>query len=311
VLIPGFLISLITFPGVIVHELAHVIFCRLTGTKILKVCYFQLGNPTRYVIHGAPSSEWRHILVAVGPFFINSLVGLGLGIVALPFGFDLSHPGVGGWLWLWLSISIAMHAFPSTGDAKNIWRFIWRKGAPILPRLVATPIVAIIYAGALGSIFWLNAAYGYVVVSAGSKFVRQVDGPWNPWSYPVKLGDTREEVRRALAPPSYTVNQGAGDAYPRSGVAVLYEHGRVSNLTFTSVPTATWKPTGATILDGIRPTMTLPQLKDLLGDPSTTYRDGLMIYFWRRSPYLIRADYDGQHPNPGQVSDLQIMRDPR
>ena len=55
-IIPGFLISLVTFPGVIVHELAHVVFCRLTKTPILSVCYFRLGNPAGYVIHERPSS---------------------------------------------------------------------------------------------------------------------------------------------------------------------------------------------------------------------------------------------------------------
>lgn len=33
-LIPGFLISLVTFPGVMVHELAHLVFCKLTNTPV-------------------------------------------------------------------------------------------------------------------------------------------------------------------------------------------------------------------------------------------------------------------------------------
>lgn len=53
-----------------------------------------------------------------------------------------------------------MHAFPSTGDAKSIWAAIWAKGAPFFPRLIGTPIVAVIYLGAFGSIFWLDMVYG-------------------------------------------------------------------------------------------------------------------------------------------------------
>ena len=43
--IPGLLIALATFPGVIVHEAAHMLFCRLRGVAIFKVCFFRVGNP--------------------------------------------------------------------------------------------------------------------------------------------------------------------------------------------------------------------------------------------------------------------------
>jgi hypothetical protein len=50
--IPGFIITWITFPGVIVHE--------------------------------RPSSTWRHVLIGIGPLFINTLLGFALGVAALP-----------------------------------------------------------------------------------------------------------------------------------------------------------------------------------------------------------------------------------
>jgi hypothetical protein len=34
--IPGFLISIATFPGVVVHELAHVAFCKFTDTRVVQ-----------------------------------------------------------------------------------------------------------------------------------------------------------------------------------------------------------------------------------------------------------------------------------
>jgi hypothetical protein len=43
--IPGQLISLLSFPGIIVHEFAHLIFCRLRKVAILDVCYFRFDNP--------------------------------------------------------------------------------------------------------------------------------------------------------------------------------------------------------------------------------------------------------------------------
>ena len=54
--LPGFLISILTFPGVIVHEAAHAFFCRKFEAPILEVKYFRFGNPAGYVIHGDPEN---------------------------------------------------------------------------------------------------------------------------------------------------------------------------------------------------------------------------------------------------------------
>ena len=165
-LIPGFLISMATFPGVIVHELAHVVFCKFTGTRVLEVCYFRIGNPAGYVIHEQPSTVWRHILIGVGPFFVNTLLGFMIGIIAIPMHMDFEHFTPVQMLLLWFGISIAMHSFPSTGDARSIWHAVWSKRAPISARVIGAPLVAVIFAGAVGSIFWLDAVYGIGIVRA-------------------------------------------------------------------------------------------------------------------------------------------------
>jgi len=65
---------------------------------------------------------------------------------------------------IWIAVSIAMHSFPSTGDASSIWQAVWEKGAPVSARLVGTPLVALIFAEAIGSVFWLDLLYGIAVV---------------------------------------------------------------------------------------------------------------------------------------------------
>jgi hypothetical protein len=45
---------------------------------------------------------------------------------------------------IWLAVSMAMHSFPSTGDAKGIWRTVFDKSCPIMPKIVAIPIVGLI-----------------------------------------------------------------------------------------------------------------------------------------------------------------------
>jgi hypothetical protein len=157
--IPGFIITWLTFPGVVVHEFAHLLFCHLTGTRVLRVCFFRFGNPAGYVIHERPASTWRHILIGVGPLFVNTSLGLAGGLAAAPVGALAGGRGA-YFAALWVSVSVAMHSFPSTGDARSIWGALWRRDAPILARLVGAPLVGLIYLGALGSILWLDLAYG-------------------------------------------------------------------------------------------------------------------------------------------------------
>ena len=160
VFIPGFIISILTFPGVVVHEFAHRLFCRLTGTRVMRVCYFRFGNPAGYVIHEAPESVWRHILIGIGPFFVNTALGLLAGLLAVGKSLHAGQLKGEGFFLVWLGLSIAIHSFPSTGDAKSIWRALWGKGAPLSAKLVGAPLVGLIFLGALGSFFWLDLAYG-------------------------------------------------------------------------------------------------------------------------------------------------------
>ena len=170
-IIPGFLISVVTFPGVIVHEFAHKLFCDLTGTKVYEVCYFRLGRPAGYVRHGEPSNVWEHILIGIGPFFVNTAAGFAIGVVATRPAFGKGGNEIVGMALTWLAVSVAMHSFPSLGDAGGIWRAVWRRRSPILAKLLGTPLVGVICLGSLGSIFWLDLIYGYAVAVVAVKAI--------------------------------------------------------------------------------------------------------------------------------------------
>ncbi len=162
-LIPGFLISLITFPGVIVHELAHQLFCRWCKVPVFKVVYFQLENPVGYVLHEIPEKKWQSIAISIGPFIINTILG---GIIAFPAAlpvFEFNTAGPLDYLLIYLGVSIAMHAFPSTGDADAIWQHIKDKKTSFWIKVLGYPIVGLIYLGSLGSFFWLDLIYGVAV----------------------------------------------------------------------------------------------------------------------------------------------------
>ena len=169
-MIPGFIICWITFPGVVVHELAHALFCRWFGVEIYEVKFFQfatgMGQPSGYVRHGVVTSPTKHILIAVGPFFVNTILG---GLIGAPAAIPIlrfSHTDPVGMLLIWLGVSIAMHSFPSTGDAKSITWVLKQPTTPRLTKVWATPIVWLIYLGAAASIVWADVIWGILVVAA-------------------------------------------------------------------------------------------------------------------------------------------------
>lgn len=166
-MIPGFIITWLTFPGVIIHEWAHQLFCHWTGTKIHQVCYFRFGNPAGFVIHEIPTNVWKHILIGIGPLFINSGMGLVIGLLIYP----LESKEIIFLPLIWLAVSIAMHSFPSTGDAKAIWKAVWSQKAPLSAKWIGSPLVVLIYAGAIGSAFWLDFFYGAFIAYGIPKFL--------------------------------------------------------------------------------------------------------------------------------------------
>ncbi len=172
--IPGFIIALVTFPGVIVHELAHQFFCRIMRVAVLDVCYFRLGNPAGYVRHELPKTPAQHILIGIGPFIVNTTLG---ALIALPASIPVLEFASGSpldYFLMWVGVSIAMHSFPSVGDAEGIWEALKDKRTSIPLKVIGTPIVGIIYLCAAGSVVWLDLAYGigvamlmpYVIVHA-------------------------------------------------------------------------------------------------------------------------------------------------
>lgn len=176
-IIPGFVISAVTFPGVAVHELAHQICCRICRIPVYEVKYFQFKNPCGYVLHEATPNPWKNLLTGLGPFFINTILGM---IITFPayyslwgagksiYGFN-SRNEVMGCIYLvlyWLGLSILMHAFPSTGDAKALVESVMRnKDVNIPAKIVTAPFIGLIYLGAVGSVVWLDLIYG-VAMSA-------------------------------------------------------------------------------------------------------------------------------------------------
>ncbi|RAJ85341.1 putative zincin peptidase [Chitinophaga dinghuensis] len=159
--IPSILITILTFPGVVVHELAHQLFCRLFGVAVFEVKYFQVGNPAGYVIHEQPKNPVHQLLISIGPFFLNTILGILIAFPAILPIAQFGEPNMLDYLMIYLGVSIAIHAFPSTGDANSIWQIVVHgENTPLWLKILCFPIVVIIYIGAIGSVIWLDFAYG-------------------------------------------------------------------------------------------------------------------------------------------------------
>ncbi len=170
--LPGIVISIITFPGVIVHELAHQLFCRWCRIPVFEVKYFQFKNPCGYVIHETTDSPMKNFLTAVGPFIINTLLGM---IIIIPASIDLMYfesatiavKGISSAVNIvlfWIGVSVLMHAFPSSGDAKALYQSVLKNpDVPIIAKILVAPVIGLIYVGAIGSMFWLDLGYAIAV----------------------------------------------------------------------------------------------------------------------------------------------------
>ena len=168
-MIPGFIISILTFPGVIVHELAHQICCKICGVVVYQAKYFQFQNPCGYVIHENVTNPWKNLCMALGPFFFNTIIGM---LIASVPAFCIMGDGEMMYqnnplmsalniVLLWLGISILMHAFPSIGDAKSLVKTVVdNREVGTFARCITLPFVGLIYLGAAGSVIWLDLIYG-------------------------------------------------------------------------------------------------------------------------------------------------------
>jgi hypothetical protein len=163
-IIPGQLVSLATFPGVIVHEAAHMWFCKLKGVAVFDVSFFRFGNPAGYVIHEEIKDFNTAFMVSMGPFFVNSLLCIFICFPAFLPMYIFGVKSIPLYFLLWLGISIGMHAFPSTTDGYVLYQYAKKSASSgNILAILSFPIVLLIYMANIGRIFWLDYLYGMAI----------------------------------------------------------------------------------------------------------------------------------------------------
>lgn len=164
IIVPGFIIALLTFPGVIVHESAHLLFCKLRRVAVIDVCFFRMGNPAGYVIHEPAHDFTSAFLISTGPFFVNTLLCILFCFPAFVPVRVFERPDPICYFLLWLGVSIGMHAFPSTQDASVLWQEAKEAAKRWNPlAVISLPLVGLIYVANFLSFFWVDYLYGLAI----------------------------------------------------------------------------------------------------------------------------------------------------
>jgi hypothetical protein len=160
--IPGPVIALVTFPGVVVHETAHRFFCDITDTPVYEVAYSRpMGEPAGYVVHGRTRSLRASLLISMGPLVVNTVLCAVLTFTVayqlLVLHEEFSDPVL--IVLAWLGYSIGMHAFPSRQDAAVLTAQVREaRGSGITLGLARGALALVTFANA-ARFFWFDAIY--------------------------------------------------------------------------------------------------------------------------------------------------------
>jgi hypothetical protein len=163
ILTPGFLISLCTFPGVIVHEWAHKIACNLFGVVVSRVVYFKLdfklvGGEAGYVQYEIPKRYIESLCISSAPLFVNTLVALACGFVA----HQARAMPIPYYFFVWLGFSAGSHAFPSNQDMNNVRSHA--KGETLFVGVLSQMLYVIMVILNALRFFWIDFIYAYLLM---------------------------------------------------------------------------------------------------------------------------------------------------
>ncbi len=162
------IVSLITFPGVILHEWSHKFICERVAIPVHKVCYFRLGNPVGYVIHGDVESFSKMFLITMAPFVINTT----LAVVIFSLAFIMPSRNTLYFALCWLGISLAMHSLPSTDDFNNLLQNARQQWRHNFAALLALPVVWLLKLLRFRDTIWLGLFHAVIMLALTDLLVK-------------------------------------------------------------------------------------------------------------------------------------------
>ena len=123
--------NLLTFPGIILRQIAHRYACDILGIPVYEICYFKpLEKISGYVVHEKVTNGYQSFVIIMVPFFINSIIcTLMLFPCFLPFALNIpfvdefeSRSIINTLIYLlliWIGFSAGYNALPNNIDIQD------------------------------------------------------------------------------------------------------------------------------------------------------------------------------------------------
>ena len=160
-------VATLLFPGVVVHEAAHVLFCKFFGIRVHEVRFFSIKRAIGYVHRDNGTRPIQNILIGLGPMLVNPLVGFGLGALLVEPGWRHLLQGPGYLVYCWLGVSISAMGAPSFGDVQQARQLVMYSPSAVV-RGMSFGLIGIALTCAIGGLFLLDVACGAFVFFAPS-----------------------------------------------------------------------------------------------------------------------------------------------
>jgi len=163
--IPWTVIQILTFPGIVIYQITHKFMCDILGVTVYDVKYFSFEDVSWYVIYDETDSLWKHFLIAITPFIINSLICILLtfpiAISIFYLEIDIENPVL--FILAWVGISAWVHAIPYSQDIKNLKIHAKENHNKIVNYLFISPLYFFVILANTLKVVWFDFIYAFLI----------------------------------------------------------------------------------------------------------------------------------------------------
>lgn len=154
------LLTLLLAPGIVAHEGAHVLACRVTGVRVHGSRFLNPFAGDAYVDHERIESFAADVTIAVAPLVVNSTAAAGAFVAS---GSVENVPTTA--LLLWVGGTLAVTAFPTRSDTATLFRTVgsaprWTRPAGVATAGVLRGFTLVPGAPGVAGYLWMVALYG-------------------------------------------------------------------------------------------------------------------------------------------------------
>lgn len=164
-------LSMITFPGSVVHAYTRQLFCRMMRVPVFETVYFTVNEPCKYVNREESPPGKTFALICLG-WLLDVLLG---AVMLVPASLTLFRFGLFAqaepWtafvnlVTFWVGFSILVHSFPNHEELRELRaRVLVNKEAPGMLRALTAPFFLVMGIVVWGSWMLFDALFGVAVV---------------------------------------------------------------------------------------------------------------------------------------------------